>query len=89
MVLNGKENASAVWKGSTRAYMDDVAKENPLNGFIGEYKVGDYYNGYVNADQLSTEISSLVGDEQFKAMKHKQSITVLFGADTFKDFKIP
>lgn len=89
MVLNGKENASAVWKGSTRAYMDDIAKENALNGFIGEYKVGDYFNGYVNADQLSTEISSLVGDEQFKAMKHKQSITVLFGADTFKDFKIP
>lgn len=77
-VLNGKENAIAVWENSTRAFRDELTNLSPLNGYRAEYKIGKYYAGYVVSDTMGSEISKLVGDEQFKTLKHRQEITLVF-----------
>ena len=85
-VLNGKENAIAVWEGSTMAVKDSKSEQSPLYGFIGKYQVGNYFNGYVEIDSSSTSIGPLVGDEQFKAIKHAQDITITFGHDSIDKY---
>lgn len=85
-VLNGKENAIAVWEGSTLAKKDNKSEISPLNGFIGTYQIGIYFNGYVQMDNAATSISPLIGDEQFKTIKHSQDITITFGYDSYKKY---
>lgn len=80
-VLNGKETVIAVWEDSTISYSDSLTEESPLNGLVGEYKVGRHIKGYLQSDTSGSSISNLNGLDGYTAIKTNHSYTISFGAD--------
>lgn len=82
-VLNGKETVIAVWENSTTSYADELTKKSPLNGFVGEFKVGESINGYVQNDNAAVDFSDMNGLDGFMAIKTRKNFKLSFGVDSF------